>query len=268
MLSNTEANLSASYEKLDDWEKAAYYQKQAIMHAKQTEDGEDDNKIRKVYGYLNGLVRLHQTMGQSDERKVIGEEAYICVYEVYDPKHPLVLEAGGKLIEILSHTGDYYDAERFARICYEALKRPPLDPNSFEAATAARNLARASCDLIKENGAESADIDEAEMLARYAVRITKDLKGASSIEMVSIFNALVTVQFTKNDLTDKTKTLLKDYLCETMIHPGMSDKQSDHANLHLGRFHHKTAHASSCNCQRESIFDFLNHTIKKRYDCL
>jgi hypothetical protein len=77
------------------------------------------------------------------------EEAYIYVSQSHDPEHPLVLEAGGELIEILFETGDYYDAERFARVCYEALTRAPLDPNSFEAAIAARNLAIASCNLVK-----------------------------------------------------------------------------------------------------------------------
>jgi hypothetical protein len=73
------------------------------------------------------------------------------------------------LIEILGLTGDYYDAERFARICYDALTRAPLDSNCYEAAEAARNLAEASCNLIRDIGPESADIDEAEMLARKAV---------------------------------------------------------------------------------------------------
>jgi hypothetical protein len=91
--------------------------------------------------------------------------AYVYVSEVYNPKHPLVLRAGGRLIGILSH---YYDAERFARICYEALTRAPLDPDSFEAAEAAINLVNASCNLIKSNGPDSADKEEAEMLARKA----------------------------------------------------------------------------------------------------
>jgi hypothetical protein len=91
--------------------------------------------------------------------------------ETYDPEHPIVLEAGSRLIEILSRTGHHHDnVERFARICYECLTRTPLDPESFEAAEAAGNLSRASFDLIQANGPGSADIDEAEMLAKKAVR--------------------------------------------------------------------------------------------------
>jgi hypothetical protein len=35
-----------------------------------------------------------------------------------------------------------------------------LDPNSYEAASAAINLAYSTCNLITKNGPESADIEE------------------------------------------------------------------------------------------------------------
>jgi hypothetical protein len=89
--------------------------------------------------------------------------------------HPLVLEAGGQFIEILNLTGDYYDAECFARVCYDILTRSPLDPDSLEAANAASNLANESVNLINKNGPENADIEESEMLARKAARIIKEL---------------------------------------------------------------------------------------------
>jgi hypothetical protein len=79
---------------------------------------------------------------------------------MYDPEHPLLLKAASKLIEILDETGDYYDAERFVRICYEALSRQTLDPDSFEEANAAMNLPQTSCNLIRVNGSESADISQ------------------------------------------------------------------------------------------------------------
>jgi hypothetical protein len=106
---------------------------------------------------------------------------------LYNPEHPLVLEAGGKLIEILVLTGDFYDAERFARVCYEALTRAPLDPDSFEAANAAKNLVNSSYLLIETNGPESANIDEAEMLARKAVSIMKNLKVLLVLRRYTLF---------------------------------------------------------------------------------
>jgi hypothetical protein len=41
------------------------------------------------------------------EAKAVREEAYICVSEAYNPEHPLVLEAGGKLVHILGQTKDF-----------------------------------------------------------------------------------------------------------------------------------------------------------------
>jgi hypothetical protein len=63
-----------------------------------------------------------------------------------------VLNAGGNLIEILNQTGEFYDAERFARVSYDGLTHAPLDPESYEAAKAARNLANAPIFMIRENG--------------------------------------------------------------------------------------------------------------------
>jgi hypothetical protein len=48
-------------------------------------------------------------------------------------------------------------------------------------------LSLASCNLIEENCPESADIEEAEMLARKAVRIMKELKEPFSVEMLNAF---------------------------------------------------------------------------------
>lgn len=102
----------------------------------------------------------------------------------------------------LNQTGDYYDAERFAQVCYDSFTCAPLDPNSYEAAIAASNLPCASINLIKANGPESADIEEAEMLVRKAVRIVKELKGHGSAEMINIFRTLIYVLFWKKDSTD------------------------------------------------------------------
>jgi hypothetical protein len=126
---------------------------------------------------------------------LVKEEAYMKVSEAYDPEHSLVLEAGGELIGILNLTGDYYDAERFARVCYDSLTRAPLDPDSIEIAIAARNLADSSCSFIQENGPKIADIDEAEMLAIKAAQIIKELKGPGSSDMINAFSILVSVLF-------------------------------------------------------------------------
>jgi tetratricopeptide (TPR) repeat protein len=231
--------LSVSYKDVKDWDKAIHYQEQSILHAKLMKDGE--KKIKKVYDYLSRLANLYHHMGKLTEAKTVREEAYMYVNATYDPEHPLVLEAGGYLIEILNETGNYYDAERFARVCYEALTRAPLDPDSFEAANAASNLADASRNLINENGPLSADIKEAEILARKAVRIVRELKGPFSFEMRNAFRSLVNVIFLKGDFTNETKSVLEDFLSDAIRHEGVDGKSTGCGNGHLGLFYFNLA---------------------------
>jgi hypothetical protein len=219
-------------------------------------------------------------MGQLNEAKAIREEAYMYVNETYDSEHPLVLEAGGELIEILNRTGNYYDAERFARVCYEALTRAPLDPNSYEAADAARNLANASCNLIETNGFKSAVIEEAEMLARKAVRIMKELKESKSIEMINTFQTLVNVLSTKKDFSDETKRLLEDYLNYAIRFQGLDSESASFAQRHLGRFHYnfsdtfcsndaKTKHPQLAESYyKEELLIFIKHYGPNHFNTL
>jgi hypothetical protein len=186
-------------------------------------------------------------MGKLTEAKALAEEAYMFVSEVYDPEHPLVLEAGDQLVQILGHTGDYHDAERFARICYEGLTRAPLDPESVEAAKGAATLAQATCNLISKNGPESADIEEAEMLARKAIRIMKERKGPASNELGYVFESLVRVRLLKEDFTGETKSLLEDYLSDAIRYETKDGENASLANRHLGQFHSLIVDTLPCN---------------------
>jgi hypothetical protein len=118
-----------------------------------------------------------------------------------------VLQVAGKLIETLALTGDHYDTECFARICYQNLTRPPLDPESYQAAKAAGNLARVSFDLIEASGPDSADIEKADMLASKAVCIIRALKGRSDANIPYFFVTLVKIKLLRNDYGDETKNL-------------------------------------------------------------
>jgi hypothetical protein len=271
-LSKTESNLSAGYREIRDWDKAKYYQEQSILHAKLMKEGED--KIKSVFYALSKLASLHNLIGKLPETKAVREEAYIYVSEQYNPEHPLVLEAGGALVHILNQTGDFYDAERFARICYEGLTRAPSDPDSFEAAKAARNLANASCNLICKNGPDSADIEEAEMLAKKAVRIMKELKGPVSSEMINAFQALVNVLMIRKNSIDETKNLLENYLSDAIRYQGvdLDGKSTGYANNHFGYFHRKLANISSCDHEKrhhlrltESYFKEASRIFIKHY---
>jgi hypothetical protein len=171
-VSTTESNMSVAYRTMRDWKSAQYYGEQAIIHGKQLKD--KDVRTNLAYTAYTSLGDLLQVTGKFTEAKNLMEEAYVYVSEVYNPEHPLVLKAGKLLILALNRTQcseDFYNAERFARISYKSLTRAPLDPESYAAAQAASNLAIAPCNLIKANGPESADINEAEKLANDAVRI-------------------------------------------------------------------------------------------------
>jgi tetratricopeptide (TPR) repeat protein len=273
-LSNTECNLNVSYKDVKDWDKAIHYQEQSILHAKQLKDGED--KIKKVYECMCNLASLYDDMNNLAEVKAVREEAYMYVNETYNPEHPLVLEAGGRLIEILNKTGNYYDAERFARICYESLTRVPLDPDSYEAAAAARNLAEASFNLFPESvdiDPESADIDEAEILARKAVRIVKELKGPGSDKMIPVFQTLIKILFEKKNFTDETKNLLTNFLSDAIRYQGVDGQNTGHANFNLGIFHQKITPSLSYNIEEwkdslrlaESYFKEASRIFMKQY---
>jgi hypothetical protein len=91
LLSTTEADLTVDYEKVNDWEKAIYYQEQSILHAKQLKEGK--KKIKIVYDSLDRLASIYHYMSKWTEAKAAREEAYEYVSQSHDPEHPLVLEA-------------------------------------------------------------------------------------------------------------------------------------------------------------------------------
>jgi hypothetical protein len=190
------------------------------------------------------------------DAKAVLEEAYIYVSGIYDPEHPQVLETASKLIDILAMAVDFYDAERFARICYEAFTRPPLDPESFEACNAAISLSRATCNLITTDGPEGGDIEEAETLAKEAVRIASNLGGyfVSDLRIAQkrAFSTLVDVKLIKKDFTDETKKMLENYLSDSIRYEGMDGEGTGSANSHLGRFYSEFVQSMPCddtNCR-------------------
>jgi hypothetical protein len=95
---------------------------------------EGEKKVQQVLRSYSSSAGLYQVSYKISEEKAVRKEAYIYASEIYNPEHPIVLEAGGLLIDTLCRSGDFYDAERFARVCYDSLTRPPLDPEAYEVA--------------------------------------------------------------------------------------------------------------------------------------
>lgn len=236
LLSEMEHRLGNAYGQLQDMDKAEHYCKLSIKHAKQITGGDNVVNIQRVFNLLSFLGTVYR-VNSRPEVKALREEAYIYVSEAYNPEHPLVLEAAGQLIMTLGDIVDYYDAERFARICYEALIRPPLDPDSYEAAKAADNLSHASYNMLKENRTASGDLDEADMLARKALRIIKDKKGTGFAELIIAFHNLVLIKTMKKDCGDETMILFEDFLSDLVRDQGKDHKITAIVNAHLARFH-------------------------------
>jgi hypothetical protein len=219
----------------DDYDRAIHYCQLSVPHAKRLIGGEA--KTRRVFDALSSLSDVHQILDNLTEAKAGREAAYNYVSEIYDPENPLVLVAASKLIENLSKTEDHYDAERFARICYGSLTRPPIDPESREAAAAAAQLAQTCHDHIEAIGPDSADIEEAEMLARKAVEIMKKFRDPVSKEMMAGVKALADIKLLQNDFGDEIKNLLEDCLSDAIRFKGLDSGATAIANDYLGPFH-------------------------------
>lgn len=80
------------------------------------------------------------------------EQAYILVSAVR-PDHHIVLAVAGSLISTLLHMKEYYDTERYAKICYECLTRP-VDPENRTVADAGELLASVKYALHKQSKGE------------------------------------------------------------------------------------------------------------------
>jgi tetratricopeptide (TPR) repeat protein len=237
--SKTELSLSRGNIKLNNWDKSQHYYDQCVFHAKQLKEVEI--KIKIVFDALSCQGNLYKAMNNLTEAKAIFEEAYMHISEANHPEHPLVLKAGDHLIDSLSLTGEFYDAERFARICYQSLTRPPLDPESYLVARACLNLAKVSCGLIRGNNSEVVDIEETEMLARKALQIMEKLIGFKSKDMEWSFNILADVLRLKKDLTDERENLLQDYLNDAIRYQGIDSSMTASAHNHFGDFHDEIA---------------------------
>jgi hypothetical protein len=128
---------------------------------------------------------FHQSNSESDysDSKAVYEEAYNLMAEDYDPTHPKVLTAANHLIRILIKRKEYFDAERYARICYDCLTQS--NDNREQVAQIAEALAKINYDLVFQNGSAGGDVVEAEMLIRKSIRIIESTLGKGDFRTVS-----------------------------------------------------------------------------------
>lgn len=132
-----------------------------------------------------------QSLERKCEAKICYEDAYNLVAITYWPSRHIVLRVASNLIAFLNITSEYYDAEGYARICYECLTRP-VNSESEEIAEAAVLLASVSFHLCQQQGIkEGEDIAEAEFLARKSLCILQRINGPA--DNVHFANAIGTL---------------------------------------------------------------------------
>jgi tetratricopeptide (TPR) repeat protein len=125
------------------------------------------------------LITKGQTLYRQckySEAKIVYEEAYNLIVELFNPGHPEVLKVANYMINTLIQLFEFEDAARYARISYECQKGTG-NPESLEVADAPESLSSVIYQLILRNGPESGDIMEAEKLAKTALHMKERIFG-------------------------------------------------------------------------------------------
>lgn len=112
-----------------------------------------------------------------------------------------------------------------------------MDPESYQAAIATGYLAKASSRSFQANSPDCGpDIEEAEILAKKAVRIFKKLQSPTSDEVLCGMSILVNIKFFNNDYGDETKSLLEDYLSDAILDQSYNNENIAISTEFLGCF--------------------------------
>jgi hypothetical protein len=220
-----------------NYDKCITYCDKSIYYTKLLTNGE--RKIVLLNGSLELKGRLLSTMLKFDEARKMFEDSYNLMAETYDPSHPKVLAIGSLLINILIEKKEYYDAERFSRICYECLKRTD-DCESYLMCKVMRDLANASFNLfVIDNNKDTLNSIEIEMLLRNAINIEEKYYGHDSIDMIKLLLQLVSViRFFKNENREnEIKAILEDILAisikKTHVSPSIFQTGISFAQFYL-----------------------------------
>jgi hypothetical protein len=140
------------------------------------------------------------------EAKALYEEVYNSLVETFYPDHPIVLRSANKLVEVLISTKEYYDAERYARVCYECLTRP-IDLEDNAVSLAAESLEKVTLSLIRQNGEKGGDINEVESLLRKSLCIKNKIFGHNHCETGETLASLSDLLAYKGNHDDEVKDL-------------------------------------------------------------
>jgi tetratricopeptide (TPR) repeat protein len=228
--------LSLCHNRLYNYDKCITYCDKSIYYTKLLTNSE--RKIVLLYESLELKGRFLSTMSKFDEARTMFEDAYNIMAETYDPSHPKVLAIGSLLIDVLIVKEEYYDAERFSRICYECLKRVN-DHESYLMCKIMQDLANASFHLfIMNNNTDTLNLLEIEMLLRNSINIEEKKFGHDSIAMITLLLQLVNVirLFENENRDNEIKAILEDILAIS-IKKTHESPFIFQANISLAQFH-------------------------------
>jgi tetratricopeptide (TPR) repeat protein len=191
-------------------------------------------KITTEFTALCAYAHLRNVQFDYSGAVTFAEEAYNLVVVAYDPVHPEVQEAAGKLIHYLINSGDLFNAERYAQQTYENLKNQEngMDQECEEIATGAFNLANV---IYRQDG----DLIRAEKLARDALRIRNQSPNCENVGISCALLAEILQQ--QNKFGDETKKLYERSLALFTRYEGTDAINTANGNDRIGQFHYDLA---------------------------
>lgn len=212
-------NYLSSFEysnKQGNYERAAAYMMQVI---------DKDSRSVEFYTLFSAQGQCLVDQKKNNEAKAVYTFLYNLMSETSNLDEYFTLETANKLINVLIDLEEYYDAERFARVAYELIRggclQRPDNNECIEIANAAQSLAEVSYHLIVQNGPDRCDIEEAEMLAKKAVRIRENTEPSIGPTSRAVKILIDILQLRNHD--DEAKQILERSLAAILKIDGCAE---------------------------------------------
>jgi tetratricopeptide (TPR) repeat protein len=258
-LSETEYNIALLYTRKSRFDEAENHCQRAISYARLYE-GKDEKKTDLLCTAFRVYTNLRISQGKDADAVIYAEEAYNLVAVAYNPVHPKVQTAASTLIECLIHTGDLFNAERFAQATLDSLKDPGngLNQESEEVADGYYILAKV---IYQQKG----NFVRAEMLVRESLRIRSQLHCHDSAFIGMIVGLLASILQSQGNLGHETREFYERTLAIDTKHYGPDGINTAAANFNLGLFYHKLVEMQEI---AETRVDYLHLSLSNHKEAL
>jgi tetratricopeptide (TPR) repeat protein len=193
-----EQRLASIYKNRNQFSLAEDHLNLALSYARQYEE-EGEEKTNLLVGALINNCDLRGTRGDYTGAVTFAEEAYTIAAVTYNPVHPRVQDAAGRLIQSMTHAGDLIQAETYAQMTLDSLRDPAnnVDPEGVELACGYYHLAKVTSYLDK-------DQPKAEMLIRESLRIRTKYFGNDHQCVMESASLLSYILVSQGKLGDET----------------------------------------------------------------